>query len=552
VNHASGNSVSVLLIEDNPVHVRLVQALLSESSSPTFELATAPCLKDGLNKLGADDIELVLLDLTLSDSQDLETFVRVRAHAPNVPIVIVTGVDDIKLAAKAVEAGAQDYLVKTQLRRNVLTRSIRYAIERTKVRDAEWASPMFRLAQRQFLKAAQLMGLDDNIRQRLLFPQRTLVVSFPFRRDQYTEVETVFGYRVQHVLTMGPTKGGIRYHQDVNLGEVSALAMWMTWKCALMQLPFGGAKGGVRIDPTGLTSHELQRLTRRYTSEISTMIGPERDIPAPDMGTNERVMAWIMDTYSQQIGHTVPAVVTGKPLVLGGARGRNEATGRGLVYLIQEAAGHLKLDLAQCTAVVQGFGNVGSNAAMFLEQLGVKVIGVSDATTGIYNSKGLSVQSLLAYVRDNRFLKGYPDGEPISNAELLELPCDILVPAALQNQITAENADRIQCRLLAEGANGPTTLEADEILNQKGVFMLPDILANAGGVTVSYFEWVQDTQNYMWTLDEVNARLKGILTDAFCRTLNRSQHAGLDMRTAATIEGIERAAEAKLARGLFP
>ena len=237
-------------------------------------------LKDGLNKLGAGGIELVLLDLTLPDSQDLETFVRVRAHAPNVPIVIVTGLDDIKLAAKAVEAGAQDYLVKTQLQRNVLTRSLRYAIERTKVRDAEWASPMFRLAQRQFLKAAQLMGLDDNIRQRLLFPQRTLVVSFPFRRDQYTEVETVFGYRVQHVLTMGPTKGGIRYHQDVNLGEVSALAMWMTWKCALMQLPFGGAKGGVRIDPTGLTGHELQRLTLRYTSEISTMIGPERDIPA--------------------------------------------------------------------------------------------------------------------------------------------------------------------------------------------------------------------------------------------------------------------------------
>ena len=284
MNHASGNAVSVLLIEDNPVHVRLVQALLSEAHSPTFELATAECLKDGLNRLGEDGIELVLLDLTLPDSQDLETFVRVRAHAPNVPIVIVTGVDDIKLAAKAVEAGAQDYLVKTQLRRNVLTRSLRYAIERTKVRDAEWASPMFRLAQRQFLKAAQLMGLDDNIRQRLLFPQRTLVVSFPFRRDQYTEVETVFGYRVQHVLTMGPTKGGIRYHQDVNLGEVSALAMWMTWKCALMQLPFGGAKGGVRIDPTGLTSHELQRLTRRYTSEISTMIGPERDIPAPGHG----------------------------------------------------------------------------------------------------------------------------------------------------------------------------------------------------------------------------------------------------------------------------
>ncbi len=548
----SANSASILLIEDNPVHARLVQGLLSESRSPSFHLVTALGLNEGLNRLDQGDVDLVLLDLTLPESQDLETFIRVRARAPRVPIVILTGLDDIKLAAKAVEAGAQDYLVKTQLSRSLLIRSLRHAIEHTKVGDAEWDSPMFRLAQRQFLKAAQLMDLEDNIRERLLFPQRTLVVSFPFRRDDYAEVETVFGYRVQHVLTMGPTKGGIRYHQDVSLGEVSALAMWMTWKCALMQLPFGGAKGGVRIDPTGLSRHELQRVTRRYTSEISSMIGPEKDIPAPDMGTDKRVMAWIMDTYSQQVGHAVPAVVTGKPLVLGGARGRNEATGRGLVYLIQEAAQYLKFEVKNSTAVVQGFGNVGSNAALFLEQLGVRVVGVSDATTGIYNSKGLSVQSLLNYTRSNRFLKGYPDGEAISNAELLELSCDILVPAALQSQITAENADRIVCRLLAEGANGPTTLEADEILNQKGIFILPDILANAGGVTVSYFEWVQDTQIYMWTLDEVNARLHQILTDAFGRTLNRSQSARLDMRTAATIEGLERAAEAKLARGLFP
>jgi glutamate dehydrogenase (NAD(P)+) len=552
VSNPSENSVSVLLIEDNPVHVRLVQGLLSEARSPSFKLTTAENLNAGLKRLDQGNIDLVLLDLTLPETQDLETFIRVRARVPRVPIVILTGLDDIRLAAKAVEAGAEDYLVKTQLNRSLLIRSLRQAVERTKVGDAEWDSPMFRLAQRQFLKAAQLMDLDDNIRERLLFPQRTLVVSFPFRRDDYAEVETVFGYRVQHVLTMGPTKGGIRYHQDVSLGEVSALAMWMTWKCALMQLPFGGAKGGVRIDPTGLSRHELQRVTRRYTSEISSMIGPEKDIPAPDMGTNERVMAWIMDTYSQQVGHAVPAVVTGKPLVLGGARGRNEATGRGLVYLVQEAAQHLKLDLKKCTAVVQGFGNVGSNAALFLEQLGVRIIGVSDMTTGISNSKGLSVHSLLAYARENRFLKGYPEGEAITNAELLELPCDILVPAALQNQITADNVNRLRCRLLAEGANGPTTLEADEILNQKGVFILPDILANAGGVTVSYFEWVQDTQNYMWTLDEVNARLHRILKDAFDRTVNRSQRFGLDMRTAATIEGIERAAEAKLARGLFP
>jgi len=552
VSDPPDNSVSVLLIEDNPVHVRLVQGLLSEARSPSFQLATAECLNEGLHRLDQGDIDLVLLGLTLPDSEDLETFIRVRARVPSMPIVILTELDDIKLAAKAVEAGAQDYLVKTRLSRSLLIRSLRHAIERTKVGDAEWDSPMFRLAQRQFLKAAQLMDLDGNIRERLLFPQRTLVVSFPFRRDDYAEVETVFGYRVQHVLAMGPTKGGIRYHQDVTLGEVSALAMWMTWKCALMQLPFGGAKGGVRIDPTGLSRHELQRVTRRYTSEISNMIGPEKDIPAPDMGTNERVMAWIMDTYSEQVGHAVPAVVTGKPLVLGGVRGRNEATGRGLAYLIQEAAQHLKLDLKQSTAVVQGFGNVGSNAALFLEQLGVRIIGVSDLTTGIYNSKGLSVPSLLDYVRTNRFLKGYPEGEAISNADLLELSCDILVPAALQSQITAENVDRIRCRLLAEGANGPTTLEADEILNQKGIFILPDILANAGGVTVSYFEWVQDTQNYVWTLDEVNARLHRILTDAFGRTLNRCRRSGLDMRTSATIEGVERAAEAMLARGLFP
>lgn len=552
MNTASGNTVKVLLIEDNPIHVGLVKTLLSESKSPVFQLQFAGTLQAGLNQLDAAAVDVVLLDLTLPDSEDLDTFIRVRSFAPAVPIVIVTGLDDVKLAAKAVEAGAQDYLVKTQLSRTSLIRSMRYAIERTRVRDAEWDSPMFRLAQRQFLKAAQFMGLDDNIRQRLLFPQRTLVVTLPFRRDHYTEVETVFGYRVQHILTMGPTKGGIRYHQDVSLGEVSALAMWMSWKCALVHLPFGGAKGGVRIDPTGLSSHELQRLTRRFATEISPIIGPDKDIPAPDMGTNERVMAWIMDTYSQEVGYTVPAVVTGKPLVLGGARGRNEATGRGVVYLIQEAAKHLKMNLSECTAVVQGFGNVGSHAALFLSELGIKLIGVSDATTGIYNRHGLSMPSLLKYVAENRFLEGYPEGDHISNEELLELKCDILVPAALQNQITAENADRIQCKLLAEGANGPTTLEADEVLNEKGVFILPDILANAGGVTVSYFEWVQDTQNYMWTLDEVNQRLKSILMDAFQRTLNRAQKNQFDMRTAAMIEGVERVAQAKLARGLYP
>ena len=547
-----GNLMRVLLIEDNPIHARLIEELLSESKSPAFQLTVAGLLSEGLARLAQQKIDLVLLDLVLPDSQDLETFIRVRSHAPSVPIVIVTGLDDVKLAAKAVEAGAQDYLVKTQLQRALLIRSLRYAVERTQVRDAEWDSPMFRLAQRQFLKAAQLMSLDDNIRQRLLFPQRSLVVSFPFRRDDYTEVENVFGYRVQHVLTMGPTKGGIRYHQDVGLGEVSALAMWMTWKCALMQLPFGGAKGAVRIDPTGLTSHELQRLTRRFASEIISMIGPDKDIPAPDLGTNERVMAWIMDTYSQQVGYTVPAVVTGKPVALGGARGRNEATSRGLVYLIQETAAHMHLDLKKSTAIVQGFGNVGSNAARFLEESGVKIIGVSDVVTGIYNPAGLSVKALLEHVARHRSLAGFAGGEAVNNRDLLQIRCDILVPAALQNQITAENAERIDCKLLAEGANGPTTLEADEIINRRGIYVLPDILANAGGVTVSYFEWVQDTQNYMWTLDEVNARLQKILLDALHRTRLRSERDRIDMRTAAMIEGIERVAQAKLARGLFP
>ncbi len=417
---------------------------------------------------------------------------------------------------------------------------------------AEWDSPMFNLAQQQFLHAATLMNLDENVRDRLLFPQRTLIVSFPCRRDKYSEVETVFGYRVQHVLTMGPTKGGIRYHEDVNLGEVAALAMWMTWKCALMQLPFGGAKGGVRIDPSKLSRPEVQRLTRRYTMEIVSMIGPDRDIPAPDMGTNAQVMAWIMDTYSQQVGHPVPEIVTGKPVVLGGAHGREEATGRGLVYLIQEAAKHLGMDLTKATAVVQGFGNVGRNAALFLTECGVKIIGVSDVSTGIYNPKGLVLSAVAEHVAQTGYLKGYPDAEEISNEELLELECDILAPAALQNQITAANAGRIKCKLLAEGANGPTNLEADEILHERGIFVLPDILGNAGGVTVSYFEWVQNTQEFAWTLEETNDRLHKIMTGAFRRTLLRSQRDGIDMRTAALIEGIERVAQAKLLRGVFP
>jgi len=411
---------------------------------------------------------------------------------------------------------------------------------------------MFNLAQNQFLHAAEIMGLDENIRDRLLFPQRTMLVSFPCRRDEYSEVETVFGYRVQHVLTMGPTKGGIRYHEDVNLGEVAALAMWMTWKCALMHLPFGGAKGGVRIDPSKLSRAELQRLTRRYTLEIFNMIGPDKDIPAPDMGTNAQVMAWLMDTYSLQVGHAVNEVVTGKPVVLGGAEGREEATGRGLIYLVREAAEHIQLDLKHATAVVQGFGNVGRNAAIFLAESGTRIVAVSDVSTGIYNPSGLNLPAVIDHVEQTGYLKGFAGGEEVTNAELLELECDILLPAALQNQITEENAGRVKCRLLAEGANGPTTLEADAILAERNVFVLPDILGNAGGVTVSYFEWVQNTQEFSWSLEETNDRLHKMLTGAFHRTLRRSQRDDIDMRTAALIEGIQRVTDAKLARGVFP
>ncbi len=545
------STVEVLMIEDNPVHVQAIRHFMDSSRLKT-RLHEAGTLREGLDMIARGTFDVVLLDLVLPDSADLDTLHSVRAAVPDMPVIILTGLDDVSLAATAVEAGAQDYIVKTQANSTLLSRSIHYAIERVRARSGEWDSAMFKLAQQQFLKAAQIMGLDENIRERLLFPQRTHIVTLPFRRDEYHLVENVFGYRVQHLLTMGPTKGGIRYHEDVNLGEVSALAMWMTWKCALINLPFGGAKGGVRIDPTGLSRRELQRLTRRFTSEIIDIIGPDKDIPAPDMGTDEQVMAWIMDTYSQQAGYTVPGVVTGKPVVLGGSLGRREATGRGLVYLIEAAAKHMRMSLDGATAVVQGFGNVGSNTARFLEADGVRVIAVSDVTTGIYNANGLSLEDVFRYCEENRFLKGYPEADEVTNEELLELSCDILAPAALQNQVTGDNADRLKCRLLAEGANGPTTLEADEILGEKDVFILPDVLGNAGGVTVSYFEWVQDSQNYMWTLEEINSRLHNILIDAFGRTVHRAAEDKIDMRTSALIEGINRVTQAKLLRGIFP
>ncbi len=416
----------------------------------------------------------------------------------------------------------------------------------------EWDTPMYRLAVAQLDQTAARMHLDENIWERLRTPQRALVVSFPFRRDNYEEVDTVFGYRVQHLLTMGPTKGGIRYDEDVNLGETTALSMWMTWKCALIGLPFGGAKGGVRIDPRSFSPGELQRITRRFTSEIIEMIGPDRDIPAPDLGTNEQTMAWMMDTYSQQKGHAVPGVVTGKPIEIGGSLGRREATGRGVIACVKEACRHLGLTVEGARVAVQGFGQVGGTAARIAAILGARVIAVSDLDAGIFDPNGLDLSRVDAWMQEQGSLKGFSGAERITNAELLELPCDILVPAAIQNQITAENAGRIRARIVAEGANGPTTLEADAILRERGIFVVPDILANAGGVTVSYFEWVQDAQQFFWTEEEVNTRLIQIMQRAFSEVLKRSRAEGVDLRTAAMMLGIGRVAEAKRRRGVFP
>ena len=361
----------------------------------------------------------------------------------------------------------------------------------------EWQCPASELAMRQFDVASVKLNLDPNVAVRLRRPDRAMIVSVPTRMDD-GRVHVFTGYRVQHNDVLGPFKGGIRYHPEVSLGEVSALAMWMTWKCSLVGLPLGGAKGGVACDPAELSRDELQSLTRRYTAEILNFIGPEVDVPAPDMGTNEQVMAWIMDTYSQHKGHAVPEVVTGKPVAIGGTHGRREATGRGVVYMITEAANYLGIGITGCTAVVQGFGNVGSVVTQELARLGVRVVGVSDRTGGYFDAKGLPVEKLLEVADKNHSLEGCTYGEKITNEEILELKCDILVPAALEMQITKENAGRLQCRILAEGANGPTTLEADSILAQNNVFVIPDILANAGGVVVSYFEWVQDLQNFFW------------------------------------------------------
>jgi glutamate dehydrogenase (NAD(P)+) len=411
---------------------------------------------------------------------------------------------------------------------------------------------MYKEAAGQFDRVARLMGLDDNVADRLRVPQKSTMVSFPFRRDTYSEVETLFGYRVQHLTTMGPTKGGIRYADDVDLGEVAALAMLMTWKCSIVGLPFGGAKGGVRVDPMGLSRAELQRVTRRFTMEIINVIGPETDIPAPDLGTNEQVMAWLMDTYSQHVGHSVPAVVTGKPPALGGSIARREATGRGLMFLVPQAAGVAELDANDLRVAIHGFGNVGRYAAIAGQQMGVKVAAVSDISGALYDPEGLDVDAVAKWVDENRFLEGFPDADFIDGDKIFSLPVDILVPAAIQNVIRGDNAGEIQAKVIIEGANGPTTLEADDILREKGILIIPDILANAGGVTVSYFEWVQDVQKYFWTENEIVARLREIMTRAFSDVHNIALNENVDLRTAALIKGIRKVADAKLVRGIFP
>ncbi|HNV27448.1 MAG TPA: Glu/Leu/Phe/Val dehydrogenase, partial [Nitrospira sp.] len=410
----------------------------------------------------------------------------------------------------------------------------------------------FRLAVAQFNEAAEAMQLDTNLRERLKLPQRSLIVSVPVRMDD-GRVEVFTGYRVQHDTARGPSKGGIRYHPEVNLGEVAALSMWMTWKCALADLPYGGAKGGVRVDPKQLSRAELQRLTRRYAAEIFPLIGPDKDVPAPDVGTDQQVMAWIMDTFSQQVGYAVQGVVTGKPLSIGGSLGREDATGRGVVYVTLEALQHLKLDVSTATVAVQGFGNVGSHTARIMQEVGARVIAVSDVSGGLYNPKGLDIPDLWRQYHEHHVpLRDIKLGESITNEELLQLDCTVLVPAALSEQITDANAAKLRCRILAEGANGPTTLEADRILTDKGVFIIPDILANSGGVIVSYFEWVQDVQRFFWKAKDIQDRLQDIITSAFHRTLNFSLERRTTMRMAALMSGIDKVAQAHLQRGLYP
>nr|WP_298819446.1 Glu/Leu/Phe/Val dehydrogenase [uncultured Chloroflexus sp.] len=405
--------------------------------------------------------------------------------------------------------------------------------------------------QQQFDEAADLLDLPANLRRILRVPQRELTVNFPVKRDD-GRIEVFQGFRVQHNLARGPTKGGIRYHPDVTLDETRALAMLMTWKCALAGLPYGGAKGAVIVDPKQLSAGEIERLTRRFATEISVVIGPERDIPAPDIGTNPQVMAWIMDTISMHQGYTVPAVVTGKPINIGGSEGRLEATGRGLTYVLTTAAQHLSLNLAETRLAIQGCGNVGSTVAREAVALGMKVIALSDSQGGVYNPHGLDVEAVLSHKAHTGSVIGVANADTLPNEELLELECDVLVPAALSGVITSRNADRIKAQIIAEAANGPTTKDADAILYDRGCLVIPDILANAGGVTVSYFEWVQGLQEFFWSEREVNAQLRRVMTNAFQQVLRVSAERQVDLRTAAYMLAVQRVAEAVTTRGIYP
>ena len=415
----------------------------------------------------------------------------------------------------------------------------------------EWDTPLFHTAQRQFEQAIPYAEVNESIVERLRYPERAVVVTVPIRRDA-GHVGVFPAYRVQHSSVLGPTKGGVRYDPHVTLGECAALAVWMTWKCALLRLPYGGAKGGVRCNPRELSNAELQRITRRYTSELRGVIGPQEDIPAPDMATNEQTMAWMMDTYSMQVGYAVPEIVTGKPVSLGGSLFRHEATGAGVVMVTERACDRLGWNLAEQSCVVQGFGNVGGIAAQELVGKGATVVAVSDISGGVYSPNGLDLTAVRAWIADRGTLEGYPDVQHVSNTELLELPCDILVLAALEDQITAENAPRLQAKLVVEGANGPTSIEADAILGERGILVLPDVLTNAGGVTVSYFEWVQDLGRLFWDRDEIRRRLADKMSDAFDRVWNVSQERGIALRDAALVVAIREVSGALEARGIYP
>jgi glutamate dehydrogenase (NAD(P)+) len=402
----------------------------------------------------------------------------------------------------------------------------------------------------QFDGAARILNLDPGIWKILTHPKRQIVVSCPVQMDN-GEIEVFTGYRVQYNVTLGPAKGGIRYHPDVSLDEVTSLAAWMTWKCAVAHIPFGGGKGGIICDPTRMSRRELEALTRRYIAEIIDAIGPEKDVPAPDVNTNEQVMAWVMDTYSMHVGHTSTAVVTGKPVELGGSLGRREATGRGVMIVTREAAKHLKLNIQDATVAVQGFGNVGSVSADLLNKIGARIVAVTDWKGGVYNKAGLDIPGLIEHVKQHKTVDGFTGAEPLAADDLWSLDVDILIPAALENQITAENAPRIKAKIVTEGANGPTTPDAHKIMYDRGIFVVPDILANSGGVTVSYFEWVQDRYGYFWEEEEVNTRLEKKMIEAFDDVLQTSLRHKVDLRTGAYVVAIHRVGTVTKMRGMY-